>query len=85
MSTQSIITEQNLPTGTVVGKLLSEVATDLLKELKFEIGHVCTTKMKNILRLSRLHCNDFCYIDDEQGVKIREYLIKKAITKLDEL
>ena len=85
MSTQSIITEQNLPTGSVVGQLLADVGIDLLKELRFEIGHVCTSKMKNILRLSRLHCSEFCYLDQEQETKVRELLIRQAITKINEL
>lgn len=85
MSSQSIITDQNLPTGDIIGQLISKVSIDLLKELRFEVGHVCTLKMKNILRLSRLHCNDFCYIDSEQQDKIRELLIEKAILKIDGL
>jgi len=85
MSSQSIITKQNLPTGDVIAQMLTGTAEDLLKELKFEIGYVCTSKMRNILRLSRLHCNDYCYISDDQQTRIRESLIRKAITKIHEL
>lgn len=85
MSTQSIISKSNLPTGEVVGILLAKVSTDLIKNLRFEIGEVCHIKMVNILRLSRLHCNNFCYLDQEQETKVREYLIKQAITKIEEL
>lgn len=85
MSTQSIISQNNLPTGDIIGTLLTEVSRDLLKEIRFEIGRVCFDKMKNVLRLSRLHCNSFCYIDEGQGVKIRENLIKQAVTKIKEL
>lgn len=85
MSSQTIITKQNLPTGEIIAQMLTETAVDLLKELKFEIGNVCTSKMRNILRLSNLHCNDYCYISESQKTKIRETLIRKAITNINEL
>ena len=85
MSSQNIITKQNLPTGELIAQMLTKTSVDLLKELKFELGHVCTSKMRNIMRLSRLHCNDYCYISEDQQTRIREALIRKAITKIDEL
>ena len=85
MSTQAIITESNLPTNDLLGMALVETSTDLLKELRFEIGEVCHYKKLNLLRLARLHCNDFCYMDDDQDDKIREYLIRTSITKINEL
>ena len=85
MSTQAIITENNLPTGDLIGRALADTATDLLKEKRFEIGRVCHHKKINLLRLARLHCNDFCYMDDDQDDKIREYLIRASITKINEL
>lgn len=85
MSTQAILTEDNLPTGELIGRAVANTATDVLKELRFEIGSVCHFKKLNLIRLSRLYCEDFCYLDDDQDDKIREYMIRASINKINEL
>jgi len=85
MSTQRIINENNLPTSDIFYQVLTKTSVDLLKELKFEVGHVCINKMRNILRMERIHCSDFCYTNEGQQRRIRENLIRTAINKIDAL
>lgn len=85
MSSQTIITEQNLPTGEAAAKILRETSMDLLKYLRFDLGEVCTLKIKNILRITDLHCRKTCYLDTEDQEFLRQEIIKQAISKLDEL
>lgn len=85
MSTQTIFNKNNLPTNNALYQVLTKTSVDLIKELKYEVGHVCNIKMRNLLRLERLHCSKFCYIDEEQDRKIREEIIKRAILKIDEM
>lgn len=82
MSTQTIITLDNLPTDVAMGQYLSEASLDLLKFLRFEIGCVDHKKMREMLRLQRLVCNGFCYINDEEDRLMREAVIRKTITKI---
>lgn len=82
MSTQTIITLDNLPTDVAMGQYLSEASIDLLKFLRFEIGCVDHAKMREMLRLHRLVCSGFCYINDEEDRMIREAVIRKTITKI---
>ncbi len=85
MSTQSIITLDNLPTDVAMAQYLRETSIDLIKYLRFEIGCVDTQKLNEMLRLERLICNKYCYINDEQDKLIRENTIRKAITKIYEI
>lgn len=85
MSTQSIITLDNLPTDLVMSQYLKETSLDLIKYLKFEIGCVDNDKLSEMLRLHRLVCNKYCYVTSEEDVTIRENTIRKAITKIYEL
>ena len=85
MSTQSIITLDNLPTDEAMSQYIKEASLDLLKFLRFEIGCVDHDKIKEMLRLERLICGSFCYIDDDQDRNIREAIIRNAIKKLYEI
>ena len=85
MSTQSIITLDNLPTDVAMGQYLSEASVDLLKYLRFEIGCIDHSKMREMLRLQRLVCSGFCYIDDEKNRLMRESVIRNTITKIYEI
>lgn len=85
MSTQSIITLDNLPTDEVMAQYMSETSLDLLKKLRFEIGCMDINRMREMLRLQRLLCGSFCYITDEQDVLAREAIIRNAITKIYEI
>ena len=85
MSTQSIINNKNLPTSEVVATVLSEEAIDLLKYLRFEIGCSNHYKMRELMLLERLVCADICYITEEQERSIREDIIRKSISKLNEI
>jgi hypothetical protein len=82
MSTQSIITVDNLPTSTAMAQYLNEASMDLLQALRFEIGCVDNDKIQQIIRLHKLICNDYCYINCEQDRLIREELIRNSITRL---
>jgi len=85
MSSQSIITLDNLPTDVAMAQYLRETSIDLIKYLRFEIGCVDTQKLNEMLRLDRLICNKYCYVNDEQDRLIRENTIRKAITKIYEI
>lgn len=85
MSTQSIITVDNLPTSTAMAQYLNEASIELLQSLRFEIGCVNDDKIQQMIRLHRLVCNDYCYIDCEKDRTIREEVIRNSITKLYEL
>lgn len=85
MSTQNIITLDNLPTDVAMAQYLRETSIDLIKYLRFEIGCVDTKKLNEMLRLDRLICNKYCYVNDEQDRLIRENTIRKAITKIYEI
>ena len=85
MSTQSIITLDNLPTDVVMAQHLSESSMDLLMNLRFEIGCIDHDKIKEILRLERLICGRLCYVDSDQDRLIRESLIRNAITNIYEI
>jgi hypothetical protein len=85
MSTQSIITLNNLPTDVAMSQYLREASLDLIKNLRFEIGCVDNSKLAEMLRLHRLACNKYCYVTSEEDTTIRENIIRKAITKIYEL
>lgn len=85
MSTQSIITLDNLPTDLAMSQYLREASLDLIKYLRFEIGCVDNDKLAEMLRLHRLVCNKYCYVTSEEDVTIRENTIRKAITKIYEI
>lgn len=85
MSTQNIITLDNLPTDKAVAELFAESSVDLLKYLRFDIGCVNHKNLRENLRLERLVCNPFCYVSDEEDKKIREAVIRKAISKIYEI
>lgn len=85
MSTQSIITLDNLPTEDAMGQYLIGMSTDLLMNLRFEIGCINHDKIDEALRLHRLVCGGFCYINSEQDRLIREKVIRSAINKIYEL
>jgi hypothetical protein len=85
MSTQSIVTLENLPTDVAMGQYLAEKSVDLLKYLRFEIGCVDHDKLAEILRLQRLVCGNFCYVDDDQDRVVREAVIRNTITEIYEL
>lgn len=85
MSTQSIITLDNLPTETAMAQYLKGMSTDVLMNLRFEIGCIDHDKIDEALRLYRLVCGGFCYIDEDQDRAIREKVIREAITKIYEI
>ena len=85
MSTQSIITLDNLPTDVAMDQYMAEASLDLLKYLRFGIGCVDHAKMKEMLRLRRFVCGNFCYIDDDQDRLLREAVIRGAINKIYEI
>jgi hypothetical protein len=85
MSTQSILTLDNLPTSEAMDQYVVEASVDLLKNLRFEIGCVDHDRMKEMLRLRRFVCGAFCYVDDEQDRLIREAVIRGAINKIYEI
>jgi hypothetical protein len=58
---------------------------DLLMNLRFEIGCVNHDRIKEILRLQRLVCGRFCYVDSDDDRLIRERIIREAITKIYEI
>lgn len=85
MSTQSIITLDNLPTDIAMGQYLGEASLDLLKYLRFGIGCVDHMKIKEMLRLQKFVCGSFCYIDNDQDRLLREAVIRGAINKIYEI
>lgn len=85
MSTQSIITVDNLPTDAALGQYMASASIDLLKVLRFEIGCVDHDRLREMMRLQRLVCGGFCYIDDDQDRAIRESVIRKTINKIYEI
>jgi hypothetical protein len=85
MSTQSIITLDNLPTDVAMGQYLREASTDLIKYLRFGVGCIDHNKIKEILRLQKFVCGSLCYIDDKQSRSLREAVIRSAITKIYEI
>lgn len=85
MSTQNIATLDNLPTGEALGQYLTQKSIDVLKYLRFEIGCINYDEISEILRLQRLVCSKFCYIDSEQDRFVREAVIRKSINKIFEL
>lgn len=82
MSTQTIITLDNLPTSTAMAQYLREESIDLIKSIRFEIGCVDHNKLKEMLRLYKFVCNEFCFITDEQDRLVREAVIRNAINKI---
>ena len=86
MSTQSIITTNNLSTDKALQQYIDKKSVDLLKFLRFEIG-TCTNfdLLRDIMRLERLICRELCYIDENQERDIREAIIRKAINQINEL
>lgn len=85
MSTQSIITLDNLPTNVAMDQYMAEASLDLLKYLRFEIGCINHSKIKEMLRLKKFVCGSFCYIDNEQDRLLREAVIRGAINKIYEI
>lgn len=85
MSSQRIVNLDNLPTETAMAQYLSESSMDLLMNLRFEIGCVNHDRIKEILRLQRLVCGRFCYVDSDDDRLIREKIIREAITKIYEI
>lgn len=85
MSTTSIISEDNLSTNKAINEYFVSQSLDLLKKLRFDVGKVCHSKLKYMMRLHKLACNQFCSLNDEQKKVVREDIINKAILKLDEL
>jgi hypothetical protein len=85
MSTQTIITLDNLPTDVAMAQYLREASLDVVKALRFEVGCIDHGKLKEMMRLHRLTCNKFCYIDDEQDRLLREAIIRGAINKVYEI
>jgi hypothetical protein len=85
MSTQSIVTLDNLPTDVAMAQYLREASLDLLKYLRFEIGCVDHKKLSEMLRLHRLVCNNYCYVTCDQDKLMRESIIRNAITKIYEI
>ena len=79
MSSQSIVTEELLPTGEVLSNKILEDSVNLLSFLKYDIGKVCGVKLRNLLRLEKMHCNASCYTELEDKYSIREEIIKKSI------
>ena len=85
MSTQTIITLDNLPTDVAMAQYMIEASKDVLKALRFEIGCVDHARLREMLRLERFVCNKICYIDENQDRSLREAVIKNAITKIYEI
>lgn len=85
MSTQSIITSKNLPTERVVAQVFTQVSTDLLKHLKYDVGCSNHKKMRDLLNIKKLFCNDFCFLKEDDNREIREKIIRDSINKIYEL
>lgn len=85
MSTQSIITLDNLPTDVALGQYMAQAGVDVLKTLRFEIGCIDHDKLREMMRLERLACGCFCYIDEDDTQQIREAVIRNTINKIFEL
>jgi hypothetical protein len=82
MSAQSIITLDNLPTDVAMDQYMATASLDLLKYLRFGVGCVDHTRIKEMLRLKKFVCGNFCYIDDEQDRLVREAVIRGAINEI---
>lgn len=85
MSAQTIITTDNLPTDYVMSQYLTEKSVDLLKNVRFEIGCLDRDKLREMLRLERLICSGFCYVDSDESESIRERAIRNAINEIYEI
>ena len=82
MSAQSIVTKSKLSNDSAINSILAEYSMDLLKHLRFDYGDVCHKKSREIMRMKRLFCNDYCKLDSEQRRSLREAIIRKNILKL---
>ena len=82
MSAQSIVTKQVLSNDETINSIVAEYSMDLLKYLRFDFGDVCHNKVREILRVKRLFCNDYCKLDSEEQRSMREALIRKHILKI---
>jgi len=86
LSTQNLITNNNLPTNEALAMAFVNVSMDALKKVRFDFGcGVSHKKMREMLRLERYVCNSICYINGEDIQMIREEVIKSIILKLNVL
>jgi uncharacterized hydantoinase/oxoprolinase family protein len=87
MSTQNILNNNNLSTSSALVQFFTKASLDNLKKVRFDVG-CCTlshNKMREMLRLYRLVCEDSCHLSEEDKKLIRDQIIKNSILKLDEL
>lgn len=85
MSTTSIVSYDNLSTNKVVAEAISSQSLDVLKNLRFDVGKFCHSKLKYMLRLEKLSCSKYCSLEEDQKRSVREDLIRKSILRINEL
>lgn len=86
MSTENIITKNNLSTNKAIAEFVTSYSLDVLKRARFDVGKRLSTKfLKEAIRIERLSCEDYCSIDEGQREVLREKVIRKAINRITEI
>ena len=85
MSTQNILSSENLSVNKAMSEYMTKESMDILKKRRFDVGCYDKNNHRLMLQLYRLTCKDWCNIDGEQREPLREEVILRTIRRIEEL